>query len=129
MNQDTEQLKLLSIFHYVAAGMAALVACIPFLHFFMGVALATGAFGDTDPGARPVGIVMALVALCFIVLGWVFAALVAFAGRNLALRTRYNYCLVMAGIECIFMPVGTVLGVFTIIVLVRDSVKELFGKR
>jgi hypothetical protein len=26
------------------------------------------------------------------------------------------------------MPVGTVLGVFTIIVLMRDSVKELFGK-
>jgi hypothetical protein len=35
----------------------------------------------------------------------------------------------MAGIECIFMPVGTVLGVFTIIVLMRDSVKELFGHR
>ena len=33
----------------------------------------------------------------------------------------------MAGIECIFMPVGTVLGVFTIIVLVRNSVKALFG--
>ena len=128
MSQDTEHLKLLSIFHYVAAGMAALVACIPFLHFFMGIALATGAFGDTDPEARPVGIVMALVALCFIVLGWVFAALVAVAGRNLSRRTNYTYCLVMAGVECIFMPVGTVLGVFTIIVLVRDSVKEMFGK-
>jgi hypothetical protein len=128
VSQDTEQLKLLSIFHYVAAGMAALVACIPFLHFFMGIALATGAFGDTDPEARPVGIVMALVALCFIVLGWVFAALVAVAGRNLSRRTNYTYCLVMAGVECIFMPVGTVLGVFTIIVLVRDSVKEMFGK-
>jgi hypothetical protein len=34
----------------------------------------------------------------------------------------------MAGVECLFMPVGTVLGVFTIIVLVRDSVKELFGR-
>ena len=128
MSQDTEHLKLLSIFHYVAAGMAALVACIPFLHFFMGIALATGAFGDTDPEARPVGIVMALVALCFIVLGWVFAALVAIAGRNLSRRRNYTYCLVMAGVECIFMPVGTVLGVFTIIVLVRDSVKEMFGK-
>ena len=128
MSQDTEHLKLLSIFHYVAAGMAALVACIPFLHFFMGIALATGAFGDTDPEARPVGIVMALVALCFIVLGWVFAALVAIAGRNLSRRRNYTSCLVMAGVECNFMPVGTVLGVFTIIVLVRDSVKEMFGK-
>ena len=56
------------------------------------------------------------------------AALIAFAGRSLQQRTRYLYCLVMAGVECIFMPFGTVLGVFTIIVLMRDSVKPLFGR-
>ncbi len=33
----------------------------------------------------------------------------------------------MAGVACMFMPFGTVLGVFTIIVLLRDSVKELFS--
>jgi hypothetical protein len=33
---------------------------------------------------------------------------------------------VMAGVECIFAPFGTVLGVFTIIVLMRESVKQLF---
>ena len=43
MNRDLEHLKLLSIFHFVAAGMLALVACIPFIHFFMGLAMATGA--------------------------------------------------------------------------------------
>jgi hypothetical protein len=35
--------------------------------------------------------------------------------------------LAIAGIECIFIPFGTVLGVFTIIVLMRPTVKELFG--
>ncbi len=127
MKQDLEQLKLLAIFHYVAAGMAALVACIPIMHFFMGLALATGALGDSDPGTRPVGFGIMAFAAFFIVAGWTFAALVAFAGRSLQTHRRYTYCLVMAGIECIFMPVGTVLGVFTIIVLVRDSVKALFG--
>jgi len=39
------------------------------------------------------------------------------------------FCLVMAGVECIFTPFGTVLGVLTIIVLVRPSVKELFMPR
>jgi len=126
MNRDLEHLRLLSIFHYVAAGMAALVACIPFLHFFMGLAMATGAFGDADAEARPVGFVIMAVALVFIVLGWALAALMAFAGRSLAHKKRYTFCLVMGGVECLFMPVGTVLGVFTIIVLVRDSVKELF---
>ena len=128
MKQDLEHLKLLWIFHYVAAGMAALFACIPFIHFFMGLALATGMFPDTDAGARTVGVVMAIIAGLIILAGWAFAALIAFAGRSLQTRKRYTFCLVMAGVECLFMPVGTVLGVFTIIVLVRDSVKELFGR-
>jgi len=128
MNQDLEHLKLLSIFHYVAAGMAALFACIPFIHFFMGLAFATGAFAETGTETRPVGLVIMAIAAFVILAGWTFAALVAFAGRNLRRRTNYTFCLVMAGVECIFMPVGTVLGVFTIIVLVRDSVKGLFGR-
>lgn len=49
------------------------------------------------------------------------------AGRALAQRRRYTFCLVIAGVACMFMPFGTVLGVFTIIVLLRDSVKELFA--
>jgi hypothetical protein len=35
----------------------------------------------------------------------------------------------MAGVMCIFMPFGTVLGVFTLIVLLRPSVKPLFEGR
>ncbi len=126
MSQDLEHLKLLAIFHYVAAGMTALVACIPLLHFFVGLALSTGAFPDTDPEARTIGVVFMALAAIFILAGWTLALLIAFAGRSLQQRRRYMYCLVVAGIECLFMPVGTVLGVFTIIVLVRDSVKELF---
>ena len=127
MKQDLEHLKLLAIFHYVVAGMTALFACIPFIHFFMGLALATGAL-DADPEAQPIGIGIMVFAGFFILAGWTLAALIAFAGRSLQTRQRYTYCLVMAGVECIMMPFGTVLGVFTIIVLMRDSVKELFGK-
>ena len=126
MDRDLEHLKLLSIFHYVAAGMVALVACIPFIHFFMGLAMALGAFDEGDPATRPVGLGIMAFAALFIAAGWALAALMVLAGRSLAKRRRYTFCLVMGGIECLFMPVGTVLGVFTIIVLVRDSVKELF---
>jgi hypothetical protein len=127
MKQDLEHLKLLAIFHYVVAGMTALFACIPFIHFFMGLALATGAL-DADPEAQPIGIGIMIFAGLFILAGWTLAALIAFAGRSLQTRRRYTYCLVMGGVECIFMPFGTVLGVFTIIVLMRDTVKELFGR-
>ena len=59
--------------------------------------------------------------------GWALAACILAAGRMLARRRRYLFCLAMAGIECILMPFGTVLGVFTIIVLMRDSVREAFA--
>jgi hypothetical protein len=126
MDRDLEHLKLLSIFHYVAAGMAALVACIPFIHFVMGLAMVLGVFDEGDPAMRPVGLGIMAFAALFIATGWTLAALMALAGRSLAQRKRYTFCLVMGGVECLFMPVGTVLGVFTIIVLVRESVKELF---
>ena len=128
MNQDSEHLKLLSIFHFVVAGMAALFACIPFIHFFIGLAMVTGTLPDTGPEVQPIGIFLIVFAGLFILAGWTLAVLIAYAGRSLQTRRRYTYCLVMAGVECIFMPFGTVLGVFTIIVLMRDSVKELFGR-
>lgn len=127
MNQDTEHLKLLSVFHYVVAGLAALFSLFPVLHLFFGIAMATGQLEGTDPAARMIGWFVVLFAATFILCGLAFAVAVFVAGRALANRTRYTYCLVMAGVECIFMPFGTVLGVFTILVLMRDSVKRLFG--
>jgi hypothetical protein len=50
------------------------------------------------------------------------------AGIFLGRRKHYTFCLVMGCIECVFFPFGTALGVFTILVLVRESVKQLFGK-
>ena len=67
------------------------------------------------------------VALFIILSGLTFATCVAVAGRRLVRHTGYMYCLVIAGIECIFVPLGTILGVLTIVVLMRPQVKELFG--
>jgi hypothetical protein len=37
------------------------------------------------------------------------------------------FSLVIAGLNCIQIPFGTALGVFTIIVLLRDSVREAYA--
>ena len=127
--QDLEHLKLLSIFHYVVAGLAALFACIPLLHLFFGIAMVTGweTLGDSDPMTGFMGWFFIAFSSVFILSGWAFAVCLFLAGRYLSQQRRYTFCLVMAGLACMFMPFGTVLGVFTIIVLLRDSVKELFG--
>jgi len=70
-----------------------------------------------------------LIPAAMIFFGLVFSAFLAAAGYFLSKKRNHMFCLVMAGVSCIFMPFGTVLGVFSIIVLSRPSVKELFNKK
>jgi len=129
MDQDKQHLQLLSIFHYVVGGITALFACFPFIHLAVGIAAVSGAFPE-QPGQDGFpaifGWIFIGVASVFILLGWTLAVSVLVAGRFLARRTHYMYCFVVAAVECVFIPLGTVLGVFTIIVLCRPSVKALF---
>ena len=129
-SQDIEQLRLLSIFHYVVAGILALFSMFPLLHIAMGIAMVTGAFDDVENANPPPEFfawIFILVPAVFILCGLAMATCVAIAGRRLGHNRSYTYCLVIAGIECMFIPFGTILGVFTLIVLSRPTVKDLFG--
>jgi hypothetical protein len=131
MNHDEEQLKLLAIFHYVVAGAAALFSLFPSIYMVMGLVMLYGPEQFSRPGQNPppaiFGWVMVAVGGVMITMGLTFATLVLAAGRSLARRKRYTFCLVMAAVECLFMPFGTVLGIFTIVLLNRESVKQLFA--
>ena len=130
MTQDEDHLKLLSIFHYVVGGLAGVFALIPIFHLVLGLVFifAPGSFqGKGAPPPVFIGWFFVIFAALFITMGLVLAGFIIATGRFLARRRHYMFCLVMAGIECIFMPFGTVLGVFTIIVLMRESVKEWFA--
>ena len=129
MNQDLEHLRLLSVFHYVLAILAGLFSLIPLIHIGMGLAMISGRF----PGSQGGDEVPAFLAWFFVVFGaaWMvcgltYAVCLWLAGRFLQQHRRYIFCLVMAALSCAFTPFGTVLGVFTILVLMRPSVKELF---
>jgi hypothetical protein len=128
MNSDDKQhLRLLSIFHYIVGAVTALFACFPLIHLAIGIAMLCGAFDGRDAPPRFLGFFFVIFATVFILCGWVLAVCIIVAGSKLARYRARTYCLVIAAIECIFMPFGTVLGVFTILVLMRDSVKELFA--
>jgi hypothetical protein len=129
MNQDADHLRLLSIFHYVVGGLTALFACLPLFHLAIGIAIVTGAF-PKQPGQQVpdmlFGWIFIIMATVMILLGWSLAIAIIIAGRYLTQRTHYTFCLVVAAVECIMMPFGTVLGIFSLIVLNRSSVKPLF---
>jgi hypothetical protein len=129
--QDAEHLKLLSVFHYVVAAMMAVFASFPILHLLIGIAVVAGKLGQSKAGEPPpalFGWFFIVFAAGWMAVGWTLAVCTVIAARNLARRKKYLFCLVVAGVmAATCMPFGTVLGVFTIIVLMRPSVKEAFG--
>jgi hypothetical protein len=125
---------LLSILHYVIGGVAALCACIPIVHLIIGLVIVIapdklGIKGDSMKGngsPELVGWFFMTIAVVMIVLGWIFAGLLLATARFLAKRKYYTFCFVIAFVECLFIPLGTALGIFTIIVLMRPAVKHVF---
>jgi hypothetical protein len=48
------------------------------------------------------------------------------SGLCLRARKGRTFSLVVAGINCLHIPLGTVLGIFTIVILSRESVREVY---
>ena len=131
MNQDKEHLRLLAIFHYVVAGLAALFSFFPLLYTTIGAIFIFAArHGTPKPGEELppefLGWIFVGVGSFLFLVGIAMAICILIAGRCLSRHRCYSFTLVMACIECLFVPFGTILGVFTIIVLSRESVKGFF---
>lgn len=131
MNKDLEHLKILSICHYILAGLSIFPMLYGIFYMVMGIffGVMVANAPNTKDGPPPalfggifvgIGLVITLIALTV-------GILLFKAGRNLSKNTGYTFCLVMACISCLFMPLGTILGIFTLIVLLRDSVKAIFN--
>jgi len=132
MNQDREHLRLLAIFHYVGAGLAALFSFFPLLYTTIGAIFIFAArHGTPKPGEELppefLGWIFAVVGLLLFFLGIATAICILLAGRCLSRNKHYTFALVMACIECLFIPFGIILGIFTIIALLREPVKGLFA--
>ena len=126
---DRQHLELLAIFHYIVGGVAALFSLLPIFHLFFGWTMITRGFDGRrgDPMEVALGWLFLAFATAAIVLGLAFAACLVVAGRSLARTRNYTFCLVVACLACLFMPFGTVLGILTILVLMRPSVRTAFG--
>jgi hypothetical protein len=130
-SRDAEHLRLLEIFHYVVGGIMALFASIPIIHVFVGLVMILNpdTFANKGQGEAPpafVGYLFAGIGSAAILIGWTMALLTAYSGRMIKRRQRRIFSIVIAAILCAFAPFGTVLGIFTIIVLTKESVMPLY---
>jgi hypothetical protein len=127
---DDEHLRLLAIAHYVTGGLCILFASMFIFHFvFFFVMASSPDLFPAPPQGHPqppdaMFRVMGGVLGLFILMGWAFGALTIYVGRCIKRRARRGLSLVVACVNLLFIPVGTLLGVATIIVLSRASVKK-----
>ena len=130
--QDQEHLKVLSICYYVSAGLSVLGALFAGIYMVVGGVLMTSAHsGAGAHGAAELqfmgGTFLVLGALMTLII-LVVAVLEFIVAQRIVRRRSRVLCLVMAGLNCLNMPLGTALGVFTFIVLCRPQVAASFDQ-
>ncbi|QDU97301.1 hypothetical protein [Lignipirellula cremea] len=122
-HQDMSKLKWLSVFWYLFAAIHA----IPILVLVVVVGLKLvwflgGGFRFNASATTPF-----VVFVTGVLLGSLHVALSFLVARCLSRQNRYGFCQVVAALNCLVVPVGTILAIFTLVVLSRGGVRALFG--
>lgn len=128
---DSSHLRLLSIFHYVWGGLSILLGifmvCYIFLmRFIIENAAASGSGGGDLQQMEMMMTMMAVIYGGLGVLCLILAICNLFCGKFLSSRKHRTFIMIISGINCLSIPLGTTLGVFTFIVLLRPSVAATF---
>jgi len=145
--EDAEHLSALSIGHYIMAGLSALSAIPLVAYAFAGAKLAeqlsnemaltmgdiSGQAGVDPLAGAPMEMMedLGTLMITMTALGFLLAVVTAIGfflvGLKLRQRQWWTFCYLSGWGECLLFPFGTILGVFTIIVLSRPMVKRSFG--
>jgi hypothetical protein len=129
--RDREHLRMLAAFHFVLAGLMILGIGFLFLHHhFMSAFFDNPEMWKNQKSSGPPPQFFQAFVWFYIFMGFilVLAAALNFAsGLFLNHRTHRMFSIVVGGLNCLHFPFGTTLGVFTIVVLARDSVRTLYG--
>lgn len=121
--QKHNYLDILAVFHYVNGGLAAIftLAALGFLGIGLGAATGWGDNWQPEAGCS----LLAVMILVLILLGG-YAVLNLLAGRAIQTRNGYVVCLLTSAVNCLNIPLGTLLGIFTLVLLADPEVRPLF---
>lgn len=128
--RDASQLRTLSVLYYVFSMFYLVPLLIGALYAFMGVGLLSGTLpGNTATQDSASGWVLLGLAVAMFFIAILGGALTLLVARRLSQRRSLTVCIIVAAVSCMQIPFGTALGVFTLIVLNRPSVKAMFAGR
>lgn len=130
--EDENHLNLLAIFHYVLGGLTMLGGIVFLIWVVFGGLIAAAGAGASRTsgdaaGAQIAGGLFVFFGLLGVTVCFVAGGLKVWAGRCLQAKHGYTFATVMACLECLHMPLGTALGIFTLVVLSRPSVRAMFA--
>jgi len=121
---DAEHLRLLALFHYISGA----VTCAFSLFFGVWMIFMGAMFAYMPAPARPPGPPLFIFAAfgVFLLLGLAYGVLEIVSGRFISQRRRRVFSLVVAVPRLLFIPYGIILSIFTLLVLERPSVRQLY---
>lgn len=126
MNQDNQNLNLLSIFHYILGGLVILWLFFFLCYIGIGIAFLHGTFDGNSAPPPAFGWMFVIMGSIAVIFGGTIGTLMIISGLKIKARKSRTFCIVIAAIECLITPLGTILGVFTIVILTKESVIKLF---
>lgn len=149
-----DRLRLLSLAYYISGAIGAAMISFLLIHFFLliGLSFIPASQWDQSPAKpaisqqtspspsaqasptpnnsqAPPPIFFRLIAAvigCIILCGWILGALTAYAGYCIKKRKHKLLIHIMAAINCIWIPYGTILGIATILLFQWPEVKAEF---
>lgn len=128
---DRSHLNVLGICYWIWGAFLLLISLVSLLYIALGIAFVSGAMNSaSQPSAPPpppaLGWLFVAMGMIFLLLGQLVGWLNVYVGFSLRRQRRWLLCNIVAGLNCLSIPFGTILGVFTFIVLARPAVKEQF---
>jgi ABC-type phosphate transport system permease subunit len=133
MEKDLEHLKLLGIFHYIWGGLSLVGGLFIGAYFLViGFVLMSNPSGSTSSedsqSASVAGGVLIVVGVVLFLIVVIYGVLTIMAGGKYRKHQGgYWFCFILAIVTLVIGGIpGIVLGIFSLIVLSRESVKALF---
>ncbi len=129
---DRSHLNILGILYYVFGGLGLAGTVLGGgAYAALGAVMAVNPEAFNDQNQSPdtiafIGLMILIGAGVVIVLGVLVSTLYFFTGGGLRSQKRFTLCVITAALACLSVPLGTILGVFTFVVIFRPQVKAAF---
>ncbi|MEQ8818890.1 MAG: hypothetical protein RLY93_01500 [Sumerlaeia bacterium] len=127
-----DQLHYLSIAHIVAGALTLICGSLPLLHVALGLAMVvapetmTGNNPNVEPPPAFMGVFFVGFGLVAVALAWAMGLAMLFSGKFMRERRHHMFCFIVSILMCLNMPIGTIIGVLSLMCLIDDETKAEF---